>query len=848
FIKGIYLTTASVINGQETYKHESQDVVLWFMVNDSNPEVPLLHWWISTTANVGNISANPFYESAQAAEISGQYYAYGAPEPAPTVTLIDTPNAPPTCSIAAHSVSNRTLTLTPQAAAVGDATLTDVTVHWDDAATTPACVSGEPVAHSYPPEGGTFGVYVVATDSNGETTTSDILTVVIDPNAAPICSFVVSQQGHTVSVNANNSHDADGAIAAWRLQPKEGAEWIAGTVGEITSVTYPMTDDAALLTVEVTDNEGMTAQQSLSLDLRAPITMQLTTDGAQVTAIITPVSDPQLPSSAVSVQWWPGSPWRSTTNFRASWRYTEPGTYAVTARVLLDGEYYPSDPATVVITDADIKSTPGMSGIGGSTMLPEFLHGVYNQEEATDVIAPVESSTAIPFVVGTAPVHTVAGTPSVNRIEKFSTWADVVATYGDVKDFSRYSLMEFLYAAFRVYGVAPVFCVNVFDPADIAGAATARELDLVGGIGTVPVTGVLVSKVTDNEAGAVTYVAGADYTLTYSVSGEPIITRIADGDIATDTATVYVHTLPIPADYCGVEADDVTAGLQLIDQVYPQYGDVPAHIVSPGHSADPAVGVIMQQKAAVYGGGWKAYALTDIPSGTVTTSAAAYAWKTTNGYTSPYQEVCWPLAKIGNDTYHMSTIMACVLAQVDAQNDNVPYVTGSNYPAGVTDVVLADGTPVYLTDAEANDNLNAKGITTIIRYGARGLVLWGNYTAAYPGSTDALFVWRNYRRMFNWLENTYRLTMMQKVDQPGNLRQIESIVNSEQIYLNGLSAQGCLVGKPLVEFRREDNPTTSLLNGRYRFRTSATPPTAMQAIVCTWVVDVAQLDSLFSAG
>lgn len=479
--------------------------------------------------------------------------------------------------------------------------------------------------------------------------------------------------------------------------------------------------------------------------------------------------------------------------------------------------------------------------------MSNFLHGVYNREEATSVIAPVVSSTAIPFVVGTAPVHTVAGTPSVNNIVKLSSWDEVVATFGDVKDFGRYSLMEFLYAAFRVYGVAPVYCVNVWDPADIDGEATARELALVGGTGTVPVTGVLVSEVTDDEEGTTTYVEGTDYTLSYSVSGEPIITRIAGGAIASDTATVFVHTQAIPADYCGVDADAVTAGLQLIDQVYAQFGDVPAHIVAPGFAEEPEVGIIMAQKAAGYGGGWRGYALTDIPSDTVTSSTSAYAWKTENGYTSEYQEVCWPKAQIGDDTYHMSTVMACVLAQVDAQNNNVPYVTGSNYPAGVTAVVLADGTPVYLTDEKANDDLNAKGITTIIRYGSRGLVLWGNYTAAYPGSSDPLFIWRNYRRMFNWLENTFRLTMMQQVDQPGNYRQIESIVNAQQIHLNGLAAQGALIGQPQVEFRREDNPVSSLLNGLYTFRTSATPPTAMQAIINTWTVDVAQFATLFSA-
>ncbi|HEY3377788.1 MAG TPA: hypothetical protein VGL77_09880 [Armatimonadota bacterium] len=184
------------------------------------------------------------------------------------VTLGGAP--PPSCHIDAHSISQRTLTITPLAAAVGDATLTDVTAQWATGVSTPGCVSGQPVSHSYPPSGGTFTVSCTATDSNGVSANSDTLSVVIDANVAPSCSFTATLRGRALTVNANASSDGDGAIAAWRLQPKADADWVAGSVGQPTRYVYAATDREVLLTVEVTDNEGASAQQTLPLTIALP--------------------------------------------------------------------------------------------------------------------------------------------------------------------------------------------------------------------------------------------------------------------------------------------------------------------------------------------------------------------------------------------------------------------------------------------------------------------------------------------------------------------------------------------------------------------------------------------------
>jgi len=474
-------------------------------------------------------------------------------------------------------------------------------------------------------------------------------------------------------------------------------------------------------------------------------------------------------------------------------------------------------------------------------------HGVYSREEPTSVIGVVESASALPFVVGTAPVHTVPGDQSINELVKISSWQDVLDTFGYVHDFGRYTLMEFLYCHFRVFGYGPVVAVNVFDPATLAGPAVDEDVTLEAGVGTVEVAGLVLQSVTDDEIGTVTYVEGTDYTLSYDTDGYPIITRIDTGAIPADNSIIWVHYLAAAADRCGVDAAAVVTALAEIDDAFAQFGVVPSLICAPGYSHDPAVNAVMVGYAEEFGGGWYAQALCDVDcSGAgADVSSEVAAWKATNGFTSPHQDLCWPLVTIGDDVYHLSTILAGVLAQVDHANGDIPYVTGSNYAIPISGAQDSAGNDIWLSDTVANDDLNAFGVTTALNFGTRGWVIWGNRTAAYPGSTDPKDVWRNYRRMLIWLKNTSRLTLNQKIDQPGNLRQIESIVNSLNIYLNGLAAAGALIGQPKVEFRRSDNPVTELIDGRYTIRCSITPPTPMEVIEEIWQIDVSQFDSLF---
>ena len=83
------------------------------------------------------------------------------------------------------------------------------------------------------------------------------------------------------------------------------------------------------------------------------------------------------------------------------------------------------------------------------------------------------------------------------------------------------------------------------------------------------------------------------------------------------------------------------------------------------------------------------------------------------------------------------------------------------------------------------------------------------------------------------------------MDNAINKRLIQTIVDSENIRLNGLTARGVILGGR-VEFLEDENPTTSLLDGIITFHTYLTPPLPAREIENTIEYDPDYFQTLFS--
>ncbi|MBQ9273292.1 MAG: phage tail sheath family protein [Succinivibrio sp.] len=501
--------------------------------------------------------------------------------------------------------------------------------------------------------------------------------------------------------------------------------------------------------------------------------------------------------------------------------------------------------------------------------MSNYRHGVYTSETATTLIPTVDVESAIPLVVGTAPVNQI-DKPQINKPVLINSYSEAVEAFGfqdavagaDGKKHFAYTLSEFMKAHFTLYATVPVVIVNVLDPSKHRAAFDA-EVDLTSGSATVEQSGIIASTVKltriipakdGAEAQTLTFEAGADYELAFDTDGYPVINVLKDaqGDYKiTGTVSVSGYKLDpakvTKADIIGgVDKDTLNnKGLECIADVFPQLRLVPTLLLAPGFSSDPEVALVMAAKVDLINGHFKAMALVDAPAreGSVRYSDIP-AWKNNKGVTAAQTIVCWPNVLVGETVYHPSVHLAGIIGVTDAARGSVPYVSPSNKSAGITGLCLEDGTEVTL-GMEQGNYLNGQGILTFNNFN-NGWKAWGNRTATYPGVTDPKDAFIPVRRMFQWVSNTIILTMWQKVDEPGNRRLVDSVVDSLNVWLNALSADGQLLGGR-IEFREDDNPTTDLMDGRYNFKVYLTPPSPAEELHFDLEIDTAYYSNLFTS-
>lgn len=480
-----------------------------------------------------------------------------------------------------------------------------------------------------------------------------------------------------------------------------------------------------------------------------------------------------------------------------------------------------------------------------------YRHRVSTSEVATSVSSPVSVASGLPVVFGTAPVH-LTDDPSayVNKPVLAYTYKEAVDKLGFVPASGGqfgFSLSEFVKSQFALYTVGPVVLVNVLDPAVHKADVTAEAVALVKDKATLAEIGVLKDTVVvKNQDGTTTYVVDTDYVVTYNNAGEAIINRVDTGTITENESLQvdYSHLDPsavVAADVIGgVDVNGKETGLELINKVFPMFGLVPGQILAPGFSNDPGVAAVMNSKADNINTLFKAISLTDVPTDTVDNYTGVAAWKNDNNYVDTQQVVCWPKLSLGGEQYHLSTQLAGRICQTDADNSDIPYQSPSNKGLQCDSSVLVDGTEVILGPEQA-EYLNGEGVVTALNF--QGWKAFGSRTGAYPGTTDPKDSFIPVRRMFNWVANTLILNYWSRLDFPLNIRQIQTVLTSANIWINGLVARGYLVGGR-VEFLASENPSTDLADGIARFHVYLTPPSPNREIEFIQEYDPSYLQNL----
>lgn len=472
-----------------------------------------------------------------------------------------------------------------------------------------------------------------------------------------------------------------------------------------------------------------------------------------------------------------------------------------------------------------------------------YFHGVKSRQVDTSISTPVTAGSGIAFIVGTAPIQMVDG--QANEPIMCLNYGEAVKGLGYSDDWDKYTLCEAMYSQFVLYQVSPVIFVNVLDPYkhkkkiepskfQIKDKKVLLPLETISR--TVKVTG--YEKITD-------------YELMYDEKN--LILEIAeDGDIPEDTGELTIEYEAV--DPTLVDENDIIGGfdivsskykgLELIDKVFPKYGIVPDLILAPKYSKKSIVAAVMATKCENINGIFEAKALIDLDSEDTRHYSDTTAKKKEDNIFSKYQVLYWPMVKLGDKKFHLSTQMAGRMAATDVDNDNCPTESPSNKPLKIDGAILEDGTEVLLDLKEVN-YLNSQGIATVLNF-VGGYKAWGNETACYPADTDVKNYFVNVSRMFAWISNSVILTYWNKVDSNMTPRFVDSIVDGINIWLNGLTSEGKILGGR-VEFRPEENSLTSVMSGKATFHIYLTPPSPAKEIEFLLEYDTSYVLAAFTA-
>lgn len=153
-------------------------------------------------------------------------------------------------------------------------------------------------------------------------------------------------------------------------------------------------------------------------------------------------------------------------------------------------------------------------------------HGVFVQEEATALTAPITGSCSIPVVVGTAPVN-MAQDPeaAVNTPILANSAAEAMAALGYVDDFKNYTLCQMMYATSNIYQVSPAVYINVLDPTKHKKALEETTATVSQMQAKVDKKGIIL-KGLSVKANEQALAEGTDYTTEFDTDGSLIVNLI----------------------------------------------------------------------------------------------------------------------------------------------------------------------------------------------------------------------------------------------------------------------------------------------------------------------------------
>lgn len=467
--------------------------------------------------------------------------------------------------------------------------------------------------------------------------------------------------------------------------------------------------------------------------------------------------------------------------------------------------------------------------------------GVHVYEEATAVATPVTAASGVPYFVGTAPVQAAESPALVNAPVLCTSWDEAVEKLGYSDDWEDYTLCEAMYSHFQLYACQPAIFCNVLST-DNKKALAEKDYAVTDHQVILPFGVINDSSLVVKNLDA-PLVKDTDYIVMYD-GNECVLELLSDSSAYEATS---LNIAGNEMDLSSIESVDIAVGVGTVDACMSTVGVVPDLILAPGWSSETSVAALMATKAAGINSLFGAKALIDFDcsSSGVTEYSQLWAAKNENNFVDVNQVLCWPMQKLGDYRFHMSTQLAGLMASVDTTNGGVPYESPSNKSFKMDGLILEDGTEVSMTFEQANI-VAGYGIVTALNFMGTGWVARNNYTACYPSNTDVKDYFIPVSRMFDYVGNTLIRTFWSKLDKPMTRRLIDTVLDTCNIWLAGLVGSEYLLGARAVMLESE-NPLTNLMAGIIKIHIYITPPSPAQEIDFTLEYDASYVESALAA-
>ncbi|MGL5123266.1 MAG: phage tail sheath family protein, partial [Fusobacteriaceae bacterium] len=258
-------------------------------------------------------------------------------------------------------------------------------------------------------------------------------------------------------------------------------------------------------------------------------------------------------------------------------------------------------------------------------------------------------------------------------------------------------------------------------------------------------------------------------------------------------------------------------GLEVLGSIFQKYSMIPSLVIVPGFSHEPDVRAILDTKSSKIGGKWGAMSIVDLPSELKYGELIEY--KKEKNFIDEDQILTYGMGRIGEDFIPQDILLAALMSATDFTNDGIPFESPSNKNIKVEGISWNNGEKFVELNLDENQAnlLNENGIVTIIKR-PNGTVAWGNRTSAQQpgGITDAKDLFIPAKRMFKYIANTIMLNTEADVDRPMTFSKAENIKMKLNMFLNGLTSEGKLLGGR-VEFLESENPLVDITNGRFKW-------------------------------